>query len=358
MTQTADPATRPKSAHRVLQVLAPRLYNDWVLRPNRSFVDGAVAQGQKIAIYLIFPRLGVSENHLHSLRYLRDMGYSPYVVANLPLTPVDHARLRPVTWRIMQRQNFGYDFGGYRDAILDLAAQLHHLHRLVLLNDSTWFPLSGRLNWLQIAQDSDCDLFGANKYGDLVKPKAEQFATAEWRVDPKSPKLHYGSFAMSFGPAILRSAGFMRFWRRLRISNGKWRSIRRGEVGLSRWAIGAGFRHGALSDHSQMNHVLTAMPLADFDRLWADFLRNKTDFFDRLSPQSLTNRHLRQKFLEMAIAHLGAEYLLPRWFIETENFPFLKKTTLAYDRNHPKMLHLLLNELGEPMADQILQECR
>lgn len=344
----------PTKFHRLIRALSPRLFNDFVLRPRRVFWEGAVVQGRKIAIYLIFPSQGITDNHLHSLNYMVQMGYCPYVISNALLGPNDLDRLRPLSWRILQRQNFGYDFGGYRDAVLDLARDLPQLDRLVFLNDSTWFPLTGRLNWLERAEQSGLDLYGANKFGDLVKPKADQFETAEWTVNPLAKKLHYGSFALSFGPAILRAHGFLRFWRRLRISQGKWRTIRRGEVGLSRCAINAGFTHGCLSDYSQIS--LAELP--DFDRIWAEFLRNQTPFFDQFAPQNFTDRKQQQKFLEMAIAHLGAEYLLPRWFIETQGYPFLKKTTLAYGRGNTENLRLLLADIQEPMADQIMAERR
>jgi lipopolysaccharide biosynthesis protein len=343
---------------RLLRAISPRLFNDNVLRSRRIFWDGNRAKARKIAIYLIFPNhrpnYGVTDNHLYSLNYIIKMGYSPFVISNAPLRPIDIDRLRPLSWRIQQRQNFGYDFGGYRDAVLDLIDDLPYLDRLVFLNDSTWFPLTGRQNWLERAEQSGLDLYGANKFGDLVKPKADQFETAQWTVRPNAKKLHYGSFALSFGPAILRAKGFLVFWRRLRISGGKWRTIRRGEVGLSRWAIEAGFTHGSLSDYSQIN--LAKLP--EFDRIWAEFLRNKTPFFEQFAPQNFTSRAQKEKFLEMAIAHLGAEYLLPRWFIETKGYPFLKKTTLAYNRDNLENLRLLLIDIAEPRAQQILAEGR
>lgn len=98
-----------------------RIYYDWIERKSITRLEGAVPCGDKIAIYLIFPRHSLLTSHLEAIRYIAAAGYAPLVVSNLPLTEDDRARVTAGAWRYLERPNFGYDFGGYRDAILDLS---------------------------------------------------------------------------------------------------------------------------------------------------------------------------------------------------------------------------------------------
>ena len=91
---------------------------------------------QKVAIYLIFPTSGVQESHLSAIEYIASSGYSPLVVSNLFLGDSDRQEVRSRCWQLIERPNYGFDFGGYRDGVLQLASSLHELTRLVIVNDS------------------------------------------------------------------------------------------------------------------------------------------------------------------------------------------------------------------------------
>ncbi len=326
-------------------------YNDRILRPKRFHFAGSQTVTDKIAIFLIFPKYGVLENHLHSLRYLVANGYSPLLVSNLPLNTDDIARLKPLTWRIMQRQNFGYDFGGYLDAVLDLAPYLRQLKRLVFLNDSCWFPLAGKANWLKMAEDSGMDAYWADEHRGLP-PSTTTYLT----FFAKTQRSYFASYAISIGEKVVQSPNFFRFWRSLQISNGKGRTIRRGEHGLSKWLKKSGFSCDALSKNIDLRNHLLRLSAEQFANICRSALstKEKKYFRDLNDAEDIAaSRMKKNEFIEIRVNRTGIPIVLPRFAIERQNYPFLKKS--ATGRKIPILRQIIL-DLNDPMSPQMLQE--
>ena len=89
-----------------------------LLRRQVRITEGALAATRRCAVYVVYPRLGLQDSHLTSLAYLARKGCAPLVVSNLPLTPQERERLQPLCWRLVERPNYGYDFGAYREGVL------------------------------------------------------------------------------------------------------------------------------------------------------------------------------------------------------------------------------------------------
>lgn len=228
--------------------------------------DGAQQPGIRLAIYTVFPQQGVQASHLHAVRALLDCGYVTLVISNLPLTDTDRAKLAPLVWQIVERPNFGYDFGAYREGIRRVAPLLAGLHRLVLLNDSVWFPLPGGADWPLKAEALGADFVGAVSNYGVPMPEPGVLDGFRWVYDPGLPDFHYCSFALSFGPRALADPAFAKFWVRLRLTDNKFHTVRRGEVALSRTLIGAGLSHAETLDVRGLGARLETMPEADLHR--------------------------------------------------------------------------------------------
>ena len=67
---------------------------------------------------------------------------------------------------IFERPNFGYDFGGYKDAFLYIIENNLSVERLILLNDSTWFPISSEKDLIRQMEQSNTDFTGALEVDD------------------------------------------------------------------------------------------------------------------------------------------------------------------------------------------------
>lgn len=347
----------------ILRKLLPSFYNDALLRPLRRHYQGLRAQSDKIAIYVIFPQFGVLESHLHALRYMVDNSYSPVIVSNLPLSETDLAKVKPLAWRIVERENFGYDFGGFRDAVLDLAPELPDLNRLVFLNDSSWFPMQGSQNWLKCAQDSGADIYGAEGYEEVKRYPPRAYKQAVWEIDLGGQRVFYGAYAISIGPKVLGDPHYLEFWKRLRLTDGKSRTVRRGEQGHCHWLRRHGYRSEALSKSYLMVDNLANMTDAEFDQLWrflfvsnlpevqAEYAALERDFTGDAA------RDLRKKLVALHIARTGTGICIPHYAITAQGFPFLKKNASgrSWGRNIPT-LRTIIAALDDPLSPLMLQE--
>lgn len=195
--------------------------------------QGEVPFGPRVAIFLVFQPRGLPGSVILTCAHLRRHGHAILVVANSALDEADRARLAPHVWRILERPNFGYDFGGYRDGIFTLqdhcAAQGCTPERVLLLNDSAWFPLRDAQDTLARLAASEADVTGIN-----INEKS-----APGRHAPQGEQ-HVESWLYMIPGATFRHPAFAAFWRDYRMSDDKGRTIRAGEVGFSRAMAAAG----------------------------------------------------------------------------------------------------------------------
>lgn len=185
--------------------------------------DGAQPGSDKIAAILIWQPHGLSQSLIRQLKYLKDNGYAPFVVSNAPVSEPDRAMLASETWRWMERPNFGYDFGGYKDAIHLIRSWNVTPERLLILNDSTWFPLHDGDDTLQRLEQSEADIAGSIL-----------------RIRDQTRFLE--SYVFSISQRAFGHDAFAEYWDNLRITSNKYKVIRRGERGFSEAMVAAGLR--------------------------------------------------------------------------------------------------------------------
>jgi len=281
-------------------------------RVGFSTHDGALAQGPKIALILVYQPNGVAPATIAMCAHLHARGYAPFVVSNAPLSPQDRTALAPVTWRMLERPNFGYDFGGYRDGILQLLRWNIVPDRLLIFNDSIWFPLTPNETLLTELEASSADLTGTI----LRERGAERFLESYCYMIPR---------------ATFLLPAFQAFWRDLALTSNKYKVIRRGERGFSRAMIAAGLSVVGLYTQAAFMAKVTAQN----DGFLANMLRHSTHFdpMHEASRQALLSdagsvgwrdRMLGQVRATLAREQVYAAY--PYAFVQLFNYPILKKS--------------------------------
>jgi len=196
--------------------IAKRLYDQ---RKGRilSITKGEMPQTDEIAILLLFQPKGIVPSTLHTLDHFRSRGISTLVVSNAPLSKVDRTRLCSHAWRIMERPNYGYDFGGYRDGILHLLDLGLRPSRLYVLNDSIWFPLREDSDLVDDVRASEADLYGF-VLNDRMRGNKRQ---------------HIQSYFFSFGGRLIAHPYFETHWRNIFLTNNKNLVVRRCEIPMT-----------------------------------------------------------------------------------------------------------------------------
>ena len=339
-------------------------YHDLILARRRRITSGTLSLGKRVAVYLMFPRNGLLPSHLTALGYLSENGYSPLVVSNAPLSATDRATLLKHCSQLIERANFGYDFGGYRDAVLWLAPRLASMDRLVLLNDSCWFPLPGARNWLVDADALQVDYAAATWTGAVDRPAPWNFEKVRWQIDKTRRNFHYGSYALRLSARVLADPDFLRFWRRFRLAQAKNRTVRRGEIGLTKWIIDKGYTHAATSELNDLDARLSAMTPDELDMLLGQLVifddREMEDIRSRIVVTGGTmggQARWRVEQLILAVtARRGAAYALADFLARDMKFPFLKKSPAAPGTASAQAFRELVSEMEGRLRDEILSE--
>lgn len=326
---------------------------------------GDIALAKNVVIYLIYPSDFVKKSHIHALEYFISKGFSPIVVSNLYLTLAEKEALAPYCVSIIERINFGYDFGGYRDGILSIRQSLPELDRLVIMNDSVWLTPTDDSDWIDQVTALNVDFAGASTDQGLPKERPADFEQQAWTYTTTHKGFHYGSFAICVGERVVRDPGFLKFWQKYPLTNDKALTIERGEKGLTQWAIRNGYSHEATADMAQLyteiqklDHAETFATLSD---LIVPFEPGRRDLKrDLLRADDGSEEWVRKAklFILSSVAAQGFSYTLPGFAQRTIGFPFIKKSPVwLASETSDCMLHIAQN-LGSSHGKVIANEMK
>ncbi|MBZ8117722.1 rhamnan synthesis F family protein [Roseovarius sp. LXJ103] len=331
----------------------------------RKVHEGHVPLVSEAAIYLIFPSKGLLASHLDLLKQLNTDGISPILVSNLPLSQEDIAILTPLCTKIIERPNTGYDFGGYRDGVLNLADDLHSLERLYLLNDSCWMIDAPR-SWFEAVRDANVDFCSATAHYSIKPHKADEFRNIKWTYTTGLPYFHYGSYALAMRTPILRDPGFRKFWRKFRLSDNKSTTVRRGEIGLTQWMLRRKcYSHLATCPTTDIDREISALDDAELDAVahhlvipFTPKLQAKRDEVIMRPVSSPEGRSDRIKITLTSISSQGMSYVMPYYNLRYRDFQFVKKSPLWESQAGSDTMLDLLERLGGPMGKNAAREAR
>ena len=348
----------------LIRMLYVRRAYDLTRARKTRLVTGHQTAANEIGIYLIFPKNGVLPSHISALKDMIDANVAPFVVSNLPLGESDRDLLSPYAFQIMERPNFGYDFGGYRDAVLALAPRLSKLDRLWLLNDSAWFvPQS--LNWFECARALEVDFCGATSNFAMPRVDPDCFRNISWDFRTGHKNFHYGSYALGIGPAILKEPAFLSYWKKLEIRNDKTRTVRRGEIGLTQWVIKHGFSHRASFEVDQLDEELLNLPNAEIDRIVRELVipddvrleQIKTEVLE-VDPTHVEGRADRIALILATVSRRASCYALPGYSLRCKGFQFLKKSPLWLSEDGARVMLRIIERIDGKRGQDIMREAK
>lgn len=336
-------------------------YYDLFLARKIIQTTGSVQMAKKVVIYLIYPNFGLQQSHIDALKYLGSRGYAPFVISNLYLNASDRNQLLPFCHMCIERPNFGYDFGGYRDGILTVAAHLSNLDNLLLINDSTWFPLPGSSDWLKESEALRVDLAAAASNYGIPRVDSAQYKTIEWKYVTTHKNFHYCSFALLFSHRVLTHPGFIRFWRKYPLSNSKDRTVRRGEIGMSQWILSKGFTHGAPYDVATLQSDLEALDDVRLREVAENVMVPEDQHLLCVKQDALAGNPSRQDLICLVltcVARQGSSYALADFAVNERGFTFLKKSPVWLSREASDITLRLANDLPGDQGAHILAEVK
>jgi hypothetical protein len=198
---------------------------------------GAQTTQDRIAIFLIFQPKGVAPSIVETCRWLRSEGYAPFVVSNGTLDDASRKVLLAESWRLLERPNFGYDFGGYRDGIRLLWRWNLSPDRLIVMNDSIWLPM---------VPDLMARLEALIPQADIVGLFQDEKFQHDFEGGKTAGRRHIESYFYLLTPAALTHPEFRAFWQDYKMTDFKPHTIRYGELRFSRRMMASDLKLDAL----------------------------------------------------------------------------------------------------------------
>lgn len=341
-------------------------YYDIFLAKSKKQYSGSLSLKNRTVIFLIFPEAGITNSHLRTLKYFIKNNYSPIVISNLPLIESDRSEILKNCYSLIERKNFGYDFGGYRDAILHLSNKIKKFDNLLLINDSTWFPILQDNAFINFINNSNLDFIGATShYGfeRLKLPSKREDLPKTINFNSDNRNFHYASYALSFSKKILNDSNFYKFWKTLRLSGTKNVVVRRGEIGLTQFIIrNKYYSHGSFIDSEKLETTLKEFSRERLLKICHEVIvENKSlKIFKEKFLIDLENSSRNEiiSFLIIIVSRQIIVFSLLKFLIEELRFPFIKKMLLKLDKDSAEKTYNIIKSLDEEIFEEINSEIK
>jgi hypothetical protein len=195
----------------------------------------------RIALYVHYSATGlVSEMVRYQLELLGQFGFSIVFISMAARIPEDDwqaARQRCAL--VVQRENFGRDFGAWRDVMPEVRRRWPHPDELILANDSVLGPIHPLAPIIATMRAGGEGLFGL---------------TESLQGGP-----HLQSYLLlARGTGAVRD--LMGFLQTLYVSRSKWLLVQMGEIRLARWMRRRGHRVAAVLGYDRVVQAAVADP--------------------------------------------------------------------------------------------------
>lgn len=196
---------------------------------------------RRVTLYLIFQPAGISGSTLGTLSYLAKNGFECCVVANGGLPEASKQLIRHIPGVLIERPNFGRDFGGYQAGWKYLRASGQALGDVLFLNDSVWFPATTQSAVLETIKSQSEEVVGFADLGAIDS-------------DPSSRVL--ASYFLYFRQSEAVFALLDDFWGSYKPSNFHHYTIKAGERKLSALIKRSGLGWSAVFDNQKLYQYL------------------------------------------------------------------------------------------------------
>ncbi|MDR1182089.1 MAG: rhamnan synthesis F family protein, partial [Bacteroidales bacterium] len=183
---------------------------------------------------------GLSRHVIYLLKNIRGLYSRIVVVSNSPLSGEQNTELSKSCDEILVRENKGFDFGAWKDALLkDGWEKLSQYDNLTLMNDSCFGPIFDLENIYREMEQKDIDFWG------LTNNKNDRFGIP----GTNGPVPDYvQSYFICFKRHVVDSVPFKTFWENVRYEKKLEKVIQNYETRFTKILTTAGFNSGVFLD--------------------------------------------------------------------------------------------------------------
>jgi len=181
---------------------------------------------------------GLAEYVLYMLEHIKHLFSRIVFISNSPLTGEHKAKLGSICDKIMERENKGFDFGAWKDALLEEGWDaLTRYDNVTLMNDTCFGPLWDMAPVYENMEKRTIDFWGLTNYYEI---KSGVFGIKETIPD------HIQSYFYCFNRNVVSSTAFQYFWGNVKSLSDENEVIRQYETHLTKHLLQAGFKSEVL----------------------------------------------------------------------------------------------------------------
>jgi hypothetical protein len=324
-----------EAVQRTLLRLDPRLYSQ--RRRIRAVTEGLARKpSDKAAIFVVYAQGRLPDFTMNFIAALNRHSFNVIIVANSALDADARAALLRNGCLLVERDNFGRDFGGYKDGIAIALQRFPGLRRLIIANDSLYYLQKG-LDDLVAALEGPQDFIGISEVFEH--------------------HYHVASFLLSFGRAVLDDPVFHRFWARYQPIHTRMWAIMQGEGELTRQLVEAGHRPHVLFRAQSLLPKLQELSGADLRATLALFPTHVRPALAKIVAAPASDATATAN----GFAAAAVKEVMERNQMHTAGFVFMKflglpliKRDIVYRELFPLQEAIrIVQDFAEPMQDDI-----
>ena len=231
---------------------------------------------KRIAFYLLWDKQGVIDRYIpYCLEKLREHVERIIVISNGPVSKDGRDQLELVADEIWERENVGFDVGGYKEALGRFGFdQLAEYDEVILLNYTFFGPVYPFAEMFDKTDKWDVDFWGITEHGE-VNPHF--FATGGVLAR------HIQSHWLAVRKSLLASPAFRQYWEKMPEITSYEQSVDRHEARFAQHFEDLGFRWDVVyprADYPSQNPILDDVVQITADR--CPIVKRRTFFHDPL----------------------------------------------------------------------------
>jgi rhamnosyltransferase len=200
---------------------------------------------------------GLSPHVLYLLEHIRHIYNRIVIISNSTLQDEYLSKLSQLSDRIIVRENKGFDFGAWKEALFQEGWNvLSQYDSLTLMNDTCFGPIYALAPVYTNMEARQIDFWGLTKH-----TKTERGMPGTNKAIPE----HIQSYFLCFNKNVIQSPVFQGFWKNVNYETDVNRIIQKYEARLTSVLSQAGFRYAVFMDISNIKNINEDMALGSPD---------------------------------------------------------------------------------------------
>lgn len=194
---------------------------------------------RRLLLYVHYNKHNSLDNHVvYQLEKIRIVYETVVFISNSVISQTDKDKLigGNLVQYFLQRENAGFDFGGWKDGLvyfgLDKTVQYDSI---TFMNDTCYGPLWDISSVYRSYEKQDCDFWGITRHPSIYEGN-------------RIIKEHLQSYFIVFQGEVIKSAAFLAFWNDIQDFETIQQTINEGEIYLTQYFLKYGYKFSSLID--------------------------------------------------------------------------------------------------------------